>query len=227
MQSDIVSYYELYSFTKMRVSAARSSARAGRKDEAREFLRYVRGARIIEILKPIDFSSIGLPSVDVSHLQWQLLRRENGEATGRYHYHALIAGLPAHVITKPTCFATMKLWERVGGGMARVTQYDPSLDGVDYILKNGEQAISSLASRKAGDYYELTKFGGTCDLMLSESLCDHLYQRTLVVCGYFSCNFIAAKITRQRLGEIWFAEMRRVVAAAETPELFKSEEGKL
>jgi hypothetical protein len=56
----------------MRVIAARTSARAGRKDEAREFLRYVRGARIIQILKPIDFSSIGLSSVDVAHLDWQL-----------------------------------------------------------------------------------------------------------------------------------------------------------
>jgi hypothetical protein len=109
-----------------------------------------------------------------------VLRRENGESTGRYHFHALIAGLPAHVKHKGTCLAIMKIWERIGGGMARVTEYDPQLDGVDYILKNGEQVISSLASRRAGDYYELTKFGGTCDLMMSESLRDHLCQRMLV-----------------------------------------------
>ena len=76
MQNDIVSFYELYSFTKQRVSLARSSARAGRKDEARDFLRYVRGARIIQILKPVDFSVLGL-NVDVSHLEWQLNELEH------------------------------------------------------------------------------------------------------------------------------------------------------
>jgi hypothetical protein len=112
-------------------------------------------------------------------MMW-VLRREHGEATGRYHFHALLAGLPPHVVHQGTCLATMKIWERVGGGMARVTVYNPSLDGVDYILKEGDEQIRSSASRRAGDYHELTKFGGTCDLMLSESLCEHLFQRTLV-----------------------------------------------
>lgn len=109
-----------------------------------------------------------------------VLRREHGEATGRYHYHALIAGLPSHVVNWATCNSTEKIWVRFGGGHAKVSEYDLTLDGVDYILKNGEREISSLASRGAGDYYELTKFGGSCDLMMSESLCKHLYQRTLV-----------------------------------------------
>jgi hypothetical protein len=112
-------------------------------------------------------------------MMW-VLRRERGEATGRYHFHALFAGLPPHVVNSGTCLATMKIWERIGGGFARVTEYNSQLDGVDYILKRGDEAVLSLARRWAGDYYELTKFGSNCDLMLSESLCAHLVQRTLV-----------------------------------------------
>jgi hypothetical protein len=112
-------------------------------------------------------------------MMW-VLRREHGESTGRYHYHALIAGLPPHVVHWATCNSTEKLWKKFCGGHARVTEYNSTLDGVDYILKKGEELVSSLATRWQGDYYELTKFGDKCDLMLSESLCDHLFQRTLV-----------------------------------------------
>jgi hypothetical protein len=73
VQSDIVSFYELYSFTKMRVSVARSAARSGRKDEARDFLRYVRGARIIQILKPLDFGQLG---ANIPLLEWELSELE-------------------------------------------------------------------------------------------------------------------------------------------------------
>jgi hypothetical protein len=51
------------------------------------------------------------------------LRTEAGETTGRLHLHALIAGFPEHAVTKATCFSFMKLWEKLGGGMARVTVY--------------------------------------------------------------------------------------------------------
>lgn len=69
--------------------------------------------------------------VHFKHLVWGL-RRESGESTGRLHFHALIAGLPPSGRTVPTCFATMRLWERLGGGFAKVTVYNPTLDGVDY-----------------------------------------------------------------------------------------------
>ena len=39
------------------------------------------------------------------------LRTEAGEATGRLHLHALIAGFPQHALTTATCFAFMKIWE--------------------------------------------------------------------------------------------------------------------
>ena len=94
------------------------------------------------------------------------LRRENGELTGRGHLHALIAGFPQHALTTATCFAFMKIWEQHGGGWARVTLYSPLLDGVGYVLKGCEAEYQ----RTGGDFYETKKFGGHCDVMLSESI---------------------------------------------------------
>lgn len=94
------------------------------------------------------------------------LRTEAGEATGRLHLHALIAGFPVHAVTTATCFSFMKIWEKLGGGMARVTVYSPSLDGVGYVLKGCEAEYQ----RVGGDYYETQKFGKRCDVMLSESV---------------------------------------------------------
>ena len=104
------------------------------------------------------------------------LRIERGEATGRKHSHALIAGLPPHSIHKKTCFAFKNLWEGLGGGMARVSVYSRSLAGADYILKG----LETVQSRHAGDYYELTKFGGSCDVTLSESILRVIEGRRLI-----------------------------------------------
>ena len=71
-------------------------------------------------------------------------------------------------MTTRNCLAICSQWEKVGGGIARVTQYNSSLDGLDYILK-GSGLTESVASRYAGDYHELSKFGGSCDVTLSES----------------------------------------------------------
>ena len=60
----------------------------------------------------------------------------------------------------------MRIWELLGGGMARVTQYSPLLDGVGYVLKGCEAEYR----RAGGNYYETKKFGGHCDVMLSESI---------------------------------------------------------
>jgi hypothetical protein len=43
------------------------------------------------------------------------LRTERGEATGRIHHHALIAGFPEHALTTATCFSFMKIWEQLRG----------------------------------------------------------------------------------------------------------------
>jgi hypothetical protein len=67
----------------------------------------------------------------------------------------------------------MSQWEILGGGMARVSEYDSSLDGPDYILK-GSGLTELKAKRWAGDYHELSKFGGSCDVTLSESVYRYL-----------------------------------------------------
>ena len=61
--------------------------------------------------------------------------------------------------------------------MARVSVYNSSLDGLDYILK-GSGLTESKAKRWAGDYHELSKFGGSCDVTLSESVCRYLGNRS-------------------------------------------------
>jgi hypothetical protein len=60
--------------------------------------------------------------------------------------------------------------------MARVSVYNSSLDGLDYILK-GSGLTESTAERWAGDDHKLSKFGGSCDVTLSESVCRYLGNR--------------------------------------------------
>lgn len=108
--------------------------------------------------------------VHFSRLIWAL-RSELGEATGRFHYHALIAGLPEHATTVSTCFAMMRIWERLGGGHARVSVYSHSLDGVGYVLKGLAQFDSERAnSRLSADFYEFTKFNSSQQITLSKSI---------------------------------------------------------
>jgi len=113
--------------------------------------------------------------VHFTEILW-CLRRERGESTGRWHQHAVIAGLPPSAGAR-NCLAVMSQWESLGGGMARVSVYNSSLDGLDYILK-GSGLTESTASRWAGDYHELSKFGGSCDVTLSKSVCRYLRNRS-------------------------------------------------
>lgn len=110
--------------------------------------------------------------VHFTDLMWAF-RHELGESTGRPHFHALITGLPNSGVTPATCFAWMKIWEKHGGGMARVRVYDPALPGVGYILKGIDEAYTN----SGANWYELNKFGGRCDVMLSMSLIRHLQNR--------------------------------------------------
>lgn len=90
------------------------------------------------------------------------LSPENGEIGGRFHYHYLLAGLPRQGINIASCFAQMSHWEQMGGGMARVYLFDPSLNGIGYITKClGEK------SDVAGLCYETAKMGASLQLRLS------------------------------------------------------------
>jgi hypothetical protein len=110
--------------------------------------------------------------VHFSKPMWAL-RHEFGELTGRPHFHSLIAGLPDHAVNPATCFSFMKIWEKHGGGMARVRVYDATLPGVDYVLGGIDAAYANAGA----NWYELNKFGDRCDVMLSMSLIRHLENR--------------------------------------------------
>ena len=111
--------------------------------------------------------------VHFSRILWAL-RYELGEQTGRPHFHALIAGLPNSGVTVATCFSWMKIWEKHGGGQSRVRVYDPTLAGVEYVLKGVDEVFASVAG---ANWYELNKFGQRCDVMLSMSLIRHMENR--------------------------------------------------
>jgi hypothetical protein len=113
--------------------------------------------------------------VHFSRILW-CLRRERGESTGRLHQHAVIAGLHPYAGAR-NCLALMSQWESLGGGIARVSVYNSSLDGLDYILK-GSGLTESKATRWAGDYHALSKFGGSCDVTLSKTVCRYLGNRS-------------------------------------------------
>ena len=135
----------------------------------KQFARF--GSQMFVALVRIQARSFG---VHFKKILW-CLRRERGESTGRWHFHAVIAGLPPSAGPR-NCLALMSQWESQGGGIARVSVYNSSLDGLDYILK-GAELTESLAKRWAGDYHELSKFGGSCDVTLSESVIRYLGNR--------------------------------------------------
>ena len=103
-------------------------------------------------------------------------------AAGAWRVHGPVASTCGNRGAAPfagarNCLALMSQWERLGGGIARVSVYNSSLDGLDYILK-GSGLTESTAKRWAGDYHELSKFGGSCDVTLSESVCRYLSNRS-------------------------------------------------
>ncbi|MEJ0089959.1 MAG: hypothetical protein WDM80_09475 [Limisphaerales bacterium] len=112
--------------------------------------------------------------VHFSKILWAL-RYELGEQTGRPHFHALIAGLPNSAVTDATIFAFDAIWRRHGGGHPQVRVYDPTLAGVEYVLKGVDEAYNNVAG---ANWYELNKFGLRCDVMLSMSLIRHMENRS-------------------------------------------------
>lgn len=88
-------------------------------------------------------------------LKW-CLRSEIGEATERKHFHALYSGLPEHTVHQHTCFSIKNQAELMGWGMARCYVFNPSLDGVGYMLKQME-TLDYMHSQGAS-LYEFSKF---------------------------------------------------------------------
>ena len=100
--------------------------------------------------------------VPFSDCLWAL-RQEAGEIGGRLHFHFLFAGIPPEAVQVATCMSIKAQWERIGGGMARVREFDPSQSGLEYILK-------CLCVSSAANLYEVGKFSHSADeVMLSKS----------------------------------------------------------
>jgi hypothetical protein len=51
------------------------------------------------------------------------------------HIHFLIAAIPKHIDIAEFCQHLGSEWRRVGGGLYKITPYDPRLDGAGYVAK--------------------------------------------------------------------------------------------
>ena len=108
-----------------------------------------------------------LEAGDFHRLLW-VLRAELGARTGRFHFHFLLAGLPARAACPASCFFLMDLWEKLRGGMARVEVFDPRLNAGAYITK--DLAPPGNASLARG-FHESGKFSwGDCQLTIANSV---------------------------------------------------------
>ena len=93
--------------------------------------------------------SMGLPKSNRSH--WAL-RSEFGELEGRAHFHALLR-VPEGENNPGRRFEAMAIWEKIGGGMARIRAWhddDSKGDALGYVFKGGKNHGANL--------YEMNKF---------------------------------------------------------------------
>jgi hypothetical protein len=51
------------------------------------------------------------------------------------HIHFLIAAIPRHIDVGKFCQRMRAEWRRVGGGLHKITRYDPHLEGAGYLAK--------------------------------------------------------------------------------------------
>lgn len=98
-------------------------------------------------------------------LKWAV-RPELGEQGGRFHYHAIIAGLAVGLCNEEGMLKLMAHWEALGGGFARCRTWD-GRDAVSYILKDS----GSDHSKAGANAYEIRKFRAKSrDPILAKSL---------------------------------------------------------
>lgn len=65
-----------------------------------------------------------------------VLRQEDGDKFGRRHFHFVMAGLRIITDVRQLCAKLEECWQSKGGGLPEIKAYDPSRDGILYILKN-------------------------------------------------------------------------------------------
>ena len=73
MEAEISNYYSLHMFTRILIERAQKLVREGRRDDAADIARFIRNARIVQILKPY---SGGPLKIDAAHLDWRLRELE-------------------------------------------------------------------------------------------------------------------------------------------------------
>jgi len=151
--------------------------------------------------------------IHFTKLLW-VLRIEQGEATGRTHFHCLIGGLPSAAaaggitiqrqggdfdVTNRTCHALEAKWGRMGlhesdkqNRISRFSLYDSRLNGASYITK----CLGVESGRFCKDVYESAKFGlGDNQLILSDSISAVVKE----VRGLSACSATASR--RRRFAE--------------------------
>jgi len=119
--------------------------------------------------------------VDFHRLLW-VRRRERGEVAGRLHLHCLLGGLPSKRVHVGMCFQAMRLWERVGGGNARVRLFDSDTETPDGALAYSVKDIGA-------DVYEGAKFGSKAVIALQ--LSDSCYRVARSVLAGATRNSVA------------------------------------
>ncbi|CAN5672422.1 hypothetical protein BH11VER1_BH11VER1_32000 [soil metagenome] len=82
------------------------------------------------------------------------LRLEEGEITGRWHFHFLMSGLSGQAGNSPNFFL-MDTWEKFGGGRARVYTFHPKLNALGYITKRLSEDMQ--AGRLKTTYVQITR----------------------------------------------------------------------
>lgn len=140
--------------------------------------------------------------VHFSKLDW-VLRIEQGEATGRTHFHCLIGGLPKTAVSggvrfqredgswdvgNRTTHSLEAKWARMGldpadkqNRISRFSLYDARLNGASYLVK----CLGVENSRLGKDIYESAKFAWEDrQLILSDSLLPFLSSQT----GLSACS---------------------------------------
>jgi hypothetical protein len=104
-------------------------------------------------------------SFDVHGLKFKNAVWVRCEETGKLrrpmpHIHLLIAGIPARIDIEKFCQCLARQWRRVGGGIHKITPYDPKLDGAGYVAK------------RAGGFNGFSR--ETCDLTFSPAALAYL-----------------------------------------------------
>jgi hypothetical protein len=83
-------------------------------------------------------------------------RYELGKTDGRGHFHLCIAGLPSGYTTQSFTRQTEALWRQRTGGLADIRRYQPTRDGIGYILKTA-QDMPGLITNQDEQYPTLSK----------------------------------------------------------------------